>query len=86
MCCDVNVGIVLVILLTIKDLIGLSFNKQTKIMQYHRMLKLQISKYGDASPAFSTSINPHQHLTYQPSTGLPHKIKSALAYCRLVHP
>ena len=27
-----------------------------------------------------------QHLTCQPSTGLSHKIKSALACCRLVHP
>ena len=50
-------------------------------MQFYRMLKLQISKYGDASSAFSTFLNPHQYLTCQPFTGLPHEIKSVLAHC-----
>ena len=50
------------------------------------MLKLQLSKYGDALPAFSTPLIPHQHLTCQPSTGLPHQIKFALSCCRQVYP
>ena len=50
-----------------------------KIMQFHRMPKLQFSKCGDGSPAFSTFLNLHQHLTCQPSTALLCKIESVLA-------
>ena len=49
-------------------------------MQFHGMLDVQIFKYGDASPAFSTTLIPHQPLTCQTSISLPHKIKPTLAY------
>ena len=43
------------------------FPNKLLVMQFYRMLKLQVSKFGDASTAFTTSLNPHQHLTCQPS-------------------
>ena len=44
------------------------------IMQFYGMLKLQISEHSDASSAFLTFINPHQHVTCQPSTDLSHEV------------
>ena len=44
------------------------------MMQFYGMLKLQISKYDNASQTFSTFLDPHQHLTCQPAIGLPYKI------------
>ena len=47
-------------------------------MRFYGMINLQISKYSNASLAFSIFLILHQNFTYQPFTGLPHKIKYAL--------